>query len=117
MRPKPRLHSGIDGHVDDELLDYLQNNVEVTLPAHSRLLKGICDDSRKRESYYNWSRYNSNDTYIRLETLSKMAKELDITNGQLVLAWLLDHWPGSFSSLRRAPWSNTTSVTEFSTSN
>jgi aryl-alcohol dehydrogenase-like predicted oxidoreductase len=93
LRPKPGLRSGIDVHVDDELIDYLNNNEEVTLLAYSPLLKGIYDDPRKRAAYYNWSRYNNDDTRVRLETLSKMAKELNVSNSQLVLAWLLHHQP------------------------
>ncbi len=93
LRPKPGLRAGIDVHVDDELIDYLNNNPDVTPLAYSPLLKGIYDDARKREAYYNWDRYDHDDTRVRLETLSKMAKELDVTNSQLVLAWMLHHQP------------------------
>ncbi len=93
LRPKPGLRGGVDVHVDDELIDYLNGNEEVTLLAYSPLLKGIYDDQKKREAYYNWDRYNTDDTAARLEVLSRMAKELNVTNSQLVLAWLLHHRP------------------------
>jgi len=93
LRPKPGLRRGIDVHVDDELIDYLYNNEEVTLLAYSPLLKGIYDDRKKREAYYNWNYYNNDDTRARLEVLGKMAGELNVTNSQLVLAWMLHHRP------------------------
>jgi aryl-alcohol dehydrogenase-like predicted oxidoreductase len=65
----------------------------VTLLAYSPLLKGIYDDPRKREGYYNWDRYNHDDSRVRLQCLAEMAAELNVTNNQLVLAWLLHHQP------------------------
>ena len=35
----------------------------------------------------------NDDARTRLEVLSRMAKELNISNSQLVLAWLLHHQP------------------------
>jgi aryl-alcohol dehydrogenase-like predicted oxidoreductase len=93
LRPKPGADFGVTVNVDDELLDYLRANEDVTLVAYSPLLKGIYDDRQKREAYYNWPLFDSDDTRVRLETLSKVARELGVTNNQLVLAWLLHHQP------------------------
>jgi len=93
LRPKPGADFGITVNVDDELLDYLHAHEDVTLVAYSPLLKGIYDDRQKREAYYNWQLFNNDDTQVRLESLSKMAKGLGVTSNQLVLAWLLHHQP------------------------
>jgi aryl-alcohol dehydrogenase-like predicted oxidoreductase len=89
LRPKPGADFGIAVNADDELLDYLRSNEEVTLIAYSPLLKGIYESKQKREAYYNWPLFNSCDAEVRLEVLSKLAQELGVSNHQLVLAWLL----------------------------
>ncbi len=93
LRPKTGADFGISINVDDELLDYLKSNEQVTLLPYSPLLKGIYDDQGKREAYYNWHLFNNDDARARLSVLSEMAKELNISNSQLVLAWLLHHQP------------------------
>lgn len=93
LRPKPGADFGIAVNADDELLDYLRSNEEVTLIAYSPLLKGIYENEQKREAYYNWPLFNSCDAEVRLESLSKMSQELGVSNHQLVLAWLLHHQP------------------------
>jgi aryl-alcohol dehydrogenase-like predicted oxidoreductase len=93
LRPKPGADFGISVNADDELLDYLRANEEVTLIAYSPLLKGIYESEQKREAYYNWPLFNSCDAEVRLETLAKMAQELGVSNHQLVLAWLIHHQP------------------------
>jgi aryl-alcohol dehydrogenase-like predicted oxidoreductase len=93
LRPKPGANFGVGVNVDDELLDYLRVNTDVTLMAYSPLLKGIYDDAQKRAAYYNWSLFNSDDARARLEVLSRMARELNVSNSQLVMAWLLHHQP------------------------
>ncbi|HLF29015.1 MAG TPA: aldo/keto reductase [Anaerolineae bacterium] len=91
LRPKPGAQFGVMVNVDDELLDYLCANEDVTLLAYSPLLKGIYDDRQKREAYYNWALFNNDDARVRLTVLSEMAREVGVTNSQLVLAWLLHH--------------------------
>ncbi len=93
LRPKPGADFGIAVNADDELLDYLRANEEVTLIAYSPLLKGIYESDKKREAYYNWPLFNSCDAEVRLETLAKLAQELGVSHHQLVLAWLLHHQP------------------------
>lgn len=93
LRPKPGSDLGVGVHTDDEQLDYLRANPEVTLVAYSPLLKGIYDDPQKRERYYNWSLYNTDDSRARLRALSETAASLGVSSSQLVLAWLLHHQP------------------------
>ncbi len=93
LRPKAGADFGIGVNVDDELLDYLRVNEGLTLLPYSPLLKGIYDDPKKREAYYNWHLFNNDDAAVRLAVLSKIAKEMNISNSQLVLAWLLHHQP------------------------
>lgn len=93
FRPKPGTDFGIGVHTDDEQLDFLRANEDVALVAYSPLLKGIYDDAEKRERYYNWSIYNSDDSRARLKVLSEVAARLGVSNSQLVLAWLLHHQP------------------------
>jgi len=93
LRPKAGADFGVSVNVDDELLDYLKSNEDLTLLPYSPLLKGIYDDQGKREAYYNWHLFNNDDARARLDVLSRMAKELNISNSQLVLAWLLHHQP------------------------
>lgn len=93
LRPKAGADLGVSVHVDDDQLDYLRCNPDVTLMAYSPLLKGIYDDERKRTAYYNWAIFDTDDSRARLETLTKMARELNVSNSQLVMAWLLHHEP------------------------
>jgi len=93
LRPKAGADFGVAVNVDDELLDYLKSNEDVTLLPYSPLLKGIYDDQKKREAYYNWQLFNNDDARVRLEILSGIAKELNVSNSQLVLAWLFHHQP------------------------
>jgi aryl-alcohol dehydrogenase-like predicted oxidoreductase len=93
LRPKPGADFGIAVNADDELLNYVRSNDDVTLVAYSPLLKGIYESEKKREAYYNWPLFNSCDAEVRLEVLSKLALELGVSNHQLVLAWLLHHQP------------------------
>ena len=72
--------------VDDEQMDYLRANREVSLVAYSPMLKGAFDDPRKDGAMWT---YVGPDTDARLDVLGKEAASLGVTPGQLVLAWLL----------------------------
>lgn len=94
LRPKAGADFGIGFNVDDELLDYLCANPAVTLMAYSPLLKGIYDDPQKRATVsYIWNPFDNDDARARLEVLGRMAREMNISNSQLVMAWLLHHQP------------------------
>jgi aryl-alcohol dehydrogenase-like predicted oxidoreductase len=93
LRPKLGADLGVTVNGDAELLDYLSSNPDVALIAYSPLLKGIYDDARKRAAYNNWYLFDSDDTRARLETLAQISRELNASNSQIVLAWLLHHQP------------------------
>ena len=93
LRPRAGADFGIDLNVDDELLDYLRAHEDVTLVAYSPLLKGIYEDERKRAAFYNWHLFDTADSHERLRVLSVMARELGVSNHQLVYAWLLHQRP------------------------
>ncbi|MFD0744042.1 aldo/keto reductase [Phytohabitans flavus] len=75
--------------VDDEQLDFLRANPEVTLVAYSPILKGIYDDPEKRRGHDMMAAYEGPDAEARLAVLTELAGELGVTPNQLVLAWLL----------------------------
>jgi aryl-alcohol dehydrogenase-like predicted oxidoreductase len=75
--------------VDDEFLDYLRGNEDVTLFAYSPILKGIYDDPDKQTGHWVMSDYDGPDAQARLAAARGMATELGVTPNQLVLAWLL----------------------------
>lgn len=79
-------HSSI---VDDEQLDYLRANDDVTLVAYSPILKGIYDDPAKRQDHFIMEQYAGPDADARLDAVAAVAAEAGVTNNQLVLAWLL----------------------------
>jgi aryl-alcohol dehydrogenase-like predicted oxidoreductase len=75
--------------VDDEQLDHLRANPQVSLVAYSPILNGIYDDADKRATDPKFPDYVSPDTDARLATLTEVAAELAVWPNQLVLAWLL----------------------------
>jgi aryl-alcohol dehydrogenase-like predicted oxidoreductase len=75
--------------VDDEQLDFLRANPEVTLVAYSPILKGIYDDPEKRRGHDMMGAYEGPDAEARLAVLTELAGELGVTPNQLVVAWLL----------------------------
>jgi len=75
--------------VDDEQMDFLRANPEVTLVAYSPILKGIYDDPEKRRGHEMMSAYEGPDAEARLTVLAELAGELGVTPNQLVVAWLL----------------------------
>lgn len=74
--------------VDDEQLDHLRANPQVSLVAYSPILKGIYDDPAKRAGHVALADYHGPDADARLARLTTLAGELDVTPNQLVLAWL-----------------------------
>jgi aryl-alcohol dehydrogenase-like predicted oxidoreductase len=75
--------------VDDEQLDYLRANDDLTLVAYSPILKGIYDDPAKRDGHQIMAAYEGADSEARLAVLTQVAAELSVTPNQLVIAWLL----------------------------
>lgn len=86
---RPKAGANTLSIVDDEQLDYLRGNDDVTLMAYSSMLKGVYDDPAKRREHAIVASYDGPDTEARLAVLDEMALEMDVTPGQLVIAWLL----------------------------
>ncbi|MFG1815403.1 aldo/keto reductase [Kribbella sp. NPDC049174] len=87
LRPKAGVNTL--SIVDDEQVDYLRANDDLTLVAYSPILKGIYDDPAKREGHQIMSSYAGPDAEARLAVLTEVAAELDVTPNQLVISWLL----------------------------
>jgi len=87
LRPRP----GADTRsiVDDEQLDYLRANDDLTLVAYSPILKGSYDDLAKRRDHHVMAAYRGPDADVRFAAVTEIAAELGVTGNQLVLAWLL----------------------------
>ena len=87
LRPRP----GIDtrSFVDDEQLDHLRANPQVSLVAYSPILNGIYDDEAKRATDPKMPDYAGPDADARLAALFELAGELNVRPNQLVLAWHL----------------------------
>jgi aryl-alcohol dehydrogenase-like predicted oxidoreductase len=75
--------------VDNERLDHLRANPQVSLVAYSSILNGIYDDPAKRAIDPKMADYTGPDSDARLATLTELAAELNVRPNQLVLAWLL----------------------------
>ncbi len=75
--------------VDDEQLDHLRANPQVSLVAYCPMLKGTYDDPAKRDGHPAMADYLGPDADARLARLTGLAGELGVTPNQLVLAWLL----------------------------
>ncbi|MEJ1105757.1 MULTISPECIES: aldo/keto reductase [unclassified Kribbella] len=87
LRPKAGVNTL--SIVDDEQVDYLRANDDLTLVAYSPILKGIYDDPAKREGHQIMRSYAGPDADARLAVLTEVAAELDVTPNQLVISWLL----------------------------
>ena len=87
LRPK----GGVDtlSIVDNEQLDHLRANRQVSLVAYSPILNGIYDDEAKRAVDPKMPNYAGPDSDARLAALFELADELGVRPNQLVLAWLL----------------------------
>jgi aryl-alcohol dehydrogenase-like predicted oxidoreductase len=87
LRPRP----GADtlSIVDDEQLDYLRANDDLTLVAYSPILKGSYEDLAKRRDHHVMASYRGPDADARFAAVAELATELGVTGNQLVIAWLL----------------------------
>ncbi|MFY1686854.1 aldo/keto reductase [Plantactinospora sp. WMMB782] len=96
-----RPHPGTDtlSIVDDEQLDYLRTNDDVTLVAYSPILKGSYDDLAKRRDHHVMEAYPGADAEARFAAVTELAGELGVTGTQLVLAWLLHQRDPQFVTL------------------
>ncbi len=90
LRPRPGYDPGAGfTQVDDELLDYLAANRDVTLVAYSPILKGVYRDRAARDRYYAWREFDTEDGRARWDRIQAVAARLGVNGNQLVLAWML----------------------------
>ncbi len=92
IHPKQDADMGITSHGDQEMFDYVKSS-NMAFMAYSPLLKGIYTNAEKRNQYYNWSQYNSQENIKKLALVEEQANKLNITGNQLVLAWMLQCQP------------------------
>ena len=93
IRPSIGADRGITLHVDDDLMDYIKSNNDMTLVAYSPLLKGIYTSEEKRKNYYGWDFFDNGESIERVKVIEKMSNEMGISGNQLVLAWILHQKP------------------------
>ncbi len=88
-RPRPGATFGVQRHVDDELLDYVRHEPDLTLLGYSTLLFGAYGRADKVIP----EQYDHPDTSGRIRVLHEVAREIGATPNQVVLAWLLGGEP------------------------
>ncbi len=84
-RPRPGATFGVQRHVDDELLDYVRHEPDLTLLGYSTLLFGAYGRADKAIP----EQYDHPETSERIRVLHEVAREIGATPNQVVLAWLL----------------------------
>jgi aryl-alcohol dehydrogenase-like predicted oxidoreductase len=89
LHPRPGAELGVGVHADDELLDYLSENREVSLIAYSPILKGIYRDRAARDRYYAWPQFDDERNRARWDRIQAVSRRLGVNGNQLVLAWML----------------------------
>ena len=89
LRPRPGAKFTPQLASNEDLLDYCQENPDVTLLAYSPLLGGAYtrDDRALPEQY------KSADNNARINTLKDVAAQLNATANQVILAWMLQGSP------------------------
>lgn len=89
LNPRRGLNMGLSEYVDDNLLDYAKENKDLSILAYSPLMGGYYTHPEKREAYWLKHLYENAGNETRMQALSQLAGELDVSENQIVLAWLL----------------------------
>lgn len=90
LRPRPAYDPGAGfTQADDELLDYLDRNRDLSLVAYSPILKGVYRDRAARDRYYAWKEFDTEDSRARWDRIQAVAGRLGVDGNRLVLAWML----------------------------
>ena len=92
LHPNEKSTADTKSHAGKELLDYTAAE-GMSFCAYSPVLKGIYTNREKRNQYYNWHLFNSEQNLKKLDLVEKLSKDLNITGNQLVLAWMLKKNP------------------------
>jgi aryl-alcohol dehydrogenase-like predicted oxidoreductase len=85
---RPRAGVNTRSIVDDEQLDHLRHNDDLTLVAYAPLLKGVYGNPAKRNQPI-MDAYGDLDTSARFAAVAELAADLGATPNQVALAWLL----------------------------
>lgn len=89
LRPRLGADFGIQVAINDELLDYGKVHNDFSLLAYSPLLSG----AYTRKEVALPEEYRSSDAEARLRALATVAREVDATPNQVVLAWMMQATP------------------------
>jgi aryl-alcohol dehydrogenase-like predicted oxidoreductase len=85
LRPRPGADFGVQEHVEDDLLDYVREQPDLSLLGYSTLIRG----SYTRPDRPLPEEYDRPAAGRGLAVLRKVAAELGATPNQVVLSWLL----------------------------
>ncbi len=96
LHPRPGAQPGVGVHADEELLDRLREDRDVSLVAYSPLLKGIYRDRAARDRYYAWPQFDTEHNRARWDRVQTVSRRLGVNGNQLVLAWMLRQDPPVF---------------------
>lgn len=88
LTPRPGSDFGVNEYVDHNLLDYAKET-GITILAYSPLMAGYYTSEEKRENYWRKEFYEFSWNEKRMKALSQVAKELSVSENQVVLAWML----------------------------
>jgi aryl-alcohol dehydrogenase-like predicted oxidoreductase len=89
LRPRHGYDLGASLQADDELLDCLDANRDLSLVAYSPILKGVYRDHAARARYYGWKEFDTDDSRTRWDRIQAVAARLGVDGNRLVLAWML----------------------------
>ncbi|MFW6365325.1 MAG: hypothetical protein ACOC2H_02490 [Spirochaetota bacterium] len=68
LQPKAGVEFGIQEFATDDTLNFLDLNRNITLVAYSPLVKGDYVSHEKPESFYDWEKFNTNESKVRPNT-------------------------------------------------
>lgn len=88
IHPNQGTNADTAAHAGQEMFDYVSAE-GMAFCAYSPLLKGIYSNRDKRNHYYNWPLFNSDESCRKLDLVEEVSHKLNITGNQLVLAWML----------------------------
>lgn len=88
LQPKENVDFGVQEILTKELLSFCKENSSLSLLAYSPLLGGYYNHEKNLED-----KYDTIENQKRMHILKSIAKDLDVTPNQLVLAWLMQSKP------------------------
>lgn len=89
LNPRPGSDFGVNEYVDHNLLDYVKENGDISILAYSPLMAGYYTRPEKRKNYWRKHLYENAGNETRLEALTKVAREHNVSENSVVFAWML----------------------------